>query len=284
MTPLYDAHNHFQDPWLEEYRDLLGDEMPRLRLKKAVVNGTLETDWPQVDDLARRYAWVLPSYGLHPWHVGQRSSQWLRDLRDFLVRDPRAVLGEIGLDRWILDGAATDDARLKGLRRASLGEQREVFAQQLALARELDRPATIHCLQAWGALEEELSPAQTPPRGFLLHAYGGSVELMKRFVDRGAYFSFNGYFLGDRHAAKREVFRSVPLDRLLVETDAPAMPLPEPRRAHTLPSMPDGTPVNHPGNIGVVYEGLAQIRGLSFDELASQVAANFLRLFGPSAL
>jgi TatD DNase family protein len=76
------------------------------------------------------------------------------------------------------------------------------------------------------------------------------------------------------------VFATLPADRLLVETDAPAMPLPQAWRTHKLPPAPDGSVVNHPGNIEAAYAGLAALRGLSVAELATQVDANFRRLFG----
>ena len=201
-------------------------------------------------------------------------------LRARLAAEPRAAVGEIGLDRWMLDRARPDDPRLAGLRRAPLEEQGEVFLKQLALAASEDRPVTIHCLQAYGALEGVLRHVSTPARGFLLHAYGGPAELVPVFAERGAYFSFNGAFLAERHAAKLEAFRRVPADRLLVETDAPAMPLPPERATHALPPAPDGSAVNHPANLAAAYGGLAELRGLTPPALAAQVEENFVRFFG----
>jgi TatD DNase family protein len=70
---------------------------------------------------------------------------------------------------------------------------------------------------------------------------------------------------------------------LLAETDAPAMPLPASYRAHELPGLADGNPINHPANIGGVYAGLAELRGISGEALSAQLEANFLRLFGGAA-
>jgi TatD DNase family protein len=125
-----------------------------------------------------------------------------------------------------------------------------------------------------------LRHVNTPARGFLLHAYGGPLEMMPKFAEHGAYFSFNGAFLDARHAAKREVFKKIPADRLLVETDAPAMPLPADRARFTLPPAPDGSPVNHPANLAATYAALAELRGVPLDALAAQVEENFLRFFG----
>lgn len=281
MTPLYDAHNHFQDDWLAPHRSQVDQDLRAIGLRCAVVNGTCEADWPVVAELARQHPWILPSYGLHPWDAGNRSSDWLARLREQLAADPRAAIGEIGLDRWILDSAKPDDPRLAGLRRAPLEEQGEVFLKQLALAATENRPVTIHCLQAFGALEGILRHVNTPACGFLLHAYGGPAEMVDTFAERGAYFSFNGAFLEPRHAAKRAAFQRVPADRLLVETDAPAMPLPAGHARFSLPAAPGGAPINHPANLAATYAALAELRGVTLETLAAQVQENFLRFFGP---
>lgn len=280
MTPVYhDAHNHLQDEWLAPHFDKIAGQLVTLGLHSAVANGTSEDDWARVSELSRQYAWILPSFGLHPWDVGNRSAAWLEKLTAILAAHPHAGVGEIGLDRWILDRAKPDDPRLTGLRRAPLPEQIEVFSAQLALAAHDNRPATIHCLEAWGALNDVLRIAKLPSRGFLLHAYSGPAEMIRGFADRGAYFSFNGAFLDDRHARHRETFKLVPRDRLLVETDAPAMPLPQPWRTYKLPPAPGGQTINHPGNIEAAYAGLAAQLGLSVNALANTVAKNFRQLF-----
>lgn len=279
MPPLYDAHNHLHDDWLAPHLDAIGADLRAIGLRRAVVNGTCEADWPAVASLAARFPWALPSYGLHPWDAGNRTEGWFDRLKALLAAEPRAAVGEIGLDRWILDRARPDDPRLTGLRRAPLEEQGEVFIKQLSFAAAENRPVTLHCLQAYGALEGLLRHVNTPARGFLLHAYGGPWEMVPVFADRGAYFSFNGAFLDPRHSAKLGVFKKIPADRLLVETDAPAMPLPADRARFTLPPATDGSPVNHPANLAATYAALADLRGVPLEELAAQVEENFLRLF-----
>ena len=289
MPSFFDAHNHLQDAWLVPSRARVWGDLARVPLRCAVVNGTEEKDWPEVARLgagcraaAERdplHFTLIASYGLHPWHVGNRTPQWRERLRSHLEADPHAGVGEIGLDRWMLDRAGPDDSRLAGLRRAPMAEQLEAFTWQFALATSLNRPATVHCLDAWGTLAGALRETPAPTRGFLLHAYGGSAALAREFAAHGAYFSFNGSFLGERQNAKREAFKLLPADRLLVETDAPAMPLPASRRTHELPDTADEKTVNHPANIGAAYSGLAEIRGVSVDALAAQVERNFAALF-----
>ncbi len=278
----YDAHLHLQDPALAPHEAAVGDRLLRIGLVEAVCNGTSPGDWDAVTTLARRHPWVRPAYGLHPWQAGNATQGWLDRLGDLLRANPAAVVGEIGLDRWILDSARPDDPRLAGLRRASLEIQEAALVAQLALAAHLNRVPTLHCLQAWDRLETILTrQASLPATGFLLHAFAGPPEKVVALLDRGAYFSFNGNFLAPRHARVREVFASLlPLDRILVETDAPSMSLPESLQKYALPVTADGRAAsNHPANVEVAYAALAELRGLPVAALADAVEENFRRLF-----
>ncbi len=284
---LFDAHNHLHDAWLAPHRAAVLADLRALPLGAAIVNGTGEDDWAEVaalaaaDEAGGASGRLWPSYGLHPWDVGNATPAWRDRLAATLGAARRPLVGEIGLDRWILDRARPDDPRLAGLRRAPPDEQKTALRWQLALAAEHGWPVTLHGLDAWGPLLEVLREGPRLPGGFLLHAYGGSAELAREFAALGAYFSFNGAFLEPRQTAKRAVFAGLPADRLLVETDAPAMPVPEERRTHALPPRADGTVVNHPGNLAAAYAGLAEIRGWAPAELRERVAENFVRLFGP---
>lgn len=277
---LYDAHNHLQDAWLEPHLDGITRDLKELGLTAAVVNGTHPDDWPRVAGLARRFPWVRPSYGLHPWQCGRRPPDWREQFETRLGAEPGAQVGEIGIDRWILESARPNDPRLADTARAPFDEQMEVFRWQLEWAGRHDRVATIHCLQAWGPLLEVLEEATRPSRGVLLHAYGGSGPMAARFARFGAYFSYSPSFLDPRNRRQQAVFRELPADRLLVETDAPAMPPPADRTAFPLPDAPGGGRVSSPANIASAYAGLADLRGVTEESLRSQVAENFRRLFG----
>lgn len=261
---MIDAHNHFHDARLAPRRAEWLADLARLGIERAVVNGTRENDWAAITAFAAGHAWALPSYGLHPWYVRERSSHWLGTLEDLLVQNLDAAVGEVGLDRWI-EGHEIDD-------------QSAVLRAQLALATKHQRAVTIHCLRAWGPLWDILREEPLPACGFLIHAYGGPWEMTRGFLDRGGYFSFNAYFLHEQKLAAREVFERLPADRLLVETDAPDMPPPEERNSHPLVG-PDAQPINHPANLMLAYTALAEIRGTSIEALSAQVRENFARLF-----
>ncbi len=263
-APLFDAHDHLHDARLLPWRAEFLAELPALGVCRAVVNGTREDDWPAVAALAAQVSWVLPSFGLHPWHVNGRSAEWRGTLRRFLDAHAGAGIGEIGLDRWI-EGH-------------DIAAQSECFHAQLAIATERNLPATIHCIRAWGALWDIIREGTVPARGFLLHAYGGPVEMVRGFLDRGAYFSFPASFLHERKSAQREIFRTLPADRILVETDAPDLGPPPEKNPRPLADE-HGKPLNHPANIVLAYDALAEIRSVTRSELAAEVAENFARLF-----
>ena len=262
----YDAHNHLQDARLKEQRTEILRAIEQEQVELMVVNGSRESDWGEVRELARSCPRVVPSFGYHPWYIRERSGHWLVRLREYLDQVPSAV-GEIGLDRWIKD--------------ADLPAQEEVFVAQLRLAAERNLPVSIHCLRAWGRLFELLRTEPRPRCGFLLHSYGGPVEMVESLAALGAYFSFPGYYLNERKERQRETFRQVPADRLLLETDAPDQPLPAGMVRYPMASDAGGRPVNHPANIGVVYERFAQWLGEPQERLTPRVEANFRRLFEP---
>ncbi|NBV23843.1 MAG: TatD family deoxyribonuclease [Proteobacteria bacterium] len=263
----YDAHNHLQDERFGGRQAELVAESRAVGVVQMVVNGSCESDWPQVAELARQFpGFVRPSFGYHPWYVGERTARWQEVLRGWLDRTPGAVVGEIGLDRW-----------KPGL---PYEGQEEVFLAQLGIAAERNLAASIHCLQTWGRLLELLRDHPRPTRGFVLHSYGGPVEMVVPLAKLGAYFSFPGYYMQDRKVRQRETFKSVPPDRLLIETDAPDQLLPDTANMHLLVDGRTGRPLNHPANLPAVYHFMAELRGISAVELAAQVEGNFLRLFG----
>ena len=311
---LFDAHNHLQDDRFAGRQDELVATAVRAGVERMLVNGTCQADWPLVADLHRQHSQVLPSFGCHPWYLGNRTPRWREELIRWLDLTPDAVIGEIGLDRWMLENperwrqqisrraairaAAVSSrsealgfsetlgvesaaaARMAARQPPSLTEQENAFLWQLALATERNLPVSLHCLQAFGRLHELLSKHPRPARGFLLHSYGGPVELVAPFAQLGAYFGFPGYFAHERKARQRETFRAVPTDRLLIETDAPDQLLPDALNEHPLTDPATGLTLNHPANLAAVYRFLAGCLGEPVESLAARVETNFTRLFG----
>lgn len=259
----YDAHNHLQDGRFDGRQKEIVADCEKNGVARMAVNGACESDWPQVLQLARENKIVLPSFGYHPWYLAERTPDWKKNLEKFLEAVPAAV-GEIGLDRW-----------KPGLPYAG---QEEIFVAQLKIAADRNLPVSIHCLQAWGRLHDLLKENHRPTCGFLLHSFGGPMEMVPAFVKLGAYFSFPGYFLHERKLKQRATFQKIPRERLLIETDAPDQLLPAEKILFPLTDK-NGEPLNHPANVVSVYRGLAEFLGEPLESLASQTEGNFLRLF-----
>ncbi|MBK1830473.1 TatD family hydrolase [Verrucomicrobiaceae bacterium R5-34] len=248
-----DAHLHLQDARFDTVRDRVVAEMLEAGITRCVVNGTCPADWPKVAELAAQYPdLIIPSFGLHPWK--KPTADWHSQLLHFLDTTPNAFLGECGLDRWIKD--------------YDLDLQTETFTAQLEIAAERNLPLSIHCLKSWGPLIKILESIRLPERGFLLHSYGGSAELVPRLAALGSYFSFSGYFLQERKAKVLNAFRSVPSNRLLMETDAPDMLPPEHIITHPLPH-----DLNHPANLVSITKAASEHLDTSL------ISSNFYRFF-----
>ena len=266
-----DAHLHLQDPRITDIDSVIAN-MRKSGVTRCVVNGTSPDDWEKVRLLASSHSdLVIPSYGLHPWKV-PCSNNWKPLLIKYLEESNSPCIGECGLDRWIQD--------------FDIITQEKAFKHQLNLATEFNAPITIHILKAWGWFLEILRERQresnrttlASSRGFLLHSYNGPSELIPELVAAGAYFSFSGYFLHAKKVKAIDTFRHLPINRLLVETDAPDMLPPSKVITHPMISK-NSNEINHPANLGSIYHHLAESLNLSIEDLTKQVTANFTQFF-----
>jgi TatD DNase family protein len=206
--------------------------------------------------VAERYEGVYASVGVHPHDARLYDEAAERLLLEF-IRGRRVVaVGEIGLD-YHYDNSPRD-------------VQREVFARQLRLARAEGLPVIIHSRDAD---EETLEILRTEyegtERGGVMHCFGGGPALAEGALALGFYISFAGNVTFKKADALREVARTVPLERLLVETDCPYL-APVPHRGRR----------NEPAYVVETARFLAELRGVRDEELGRTTSENFLRLFG----
>lgn len=272
---LHDAHLHLQDPRLQKALQEaevkgtppLAGSLETAPIAVRLTNGTSPDDWEAVARLVATPAGGtrrLAAYGVHPWKVDPLPADWEAQLRKHLAGGAASV-GEIGLDHWI----EPRDERL----------QVEVLEKQFALSREFALPPTLHCLRAWGLLMDILQAAGLPGRGFLVHGFGGSREVLFQLLDLGGYVSFSAYAADPKRRRMREAARACPADRLLVETDAPDMVPSESVTRFPLRDR-EGRRLHHPEELRTAYAFLAGLRGEDPEDLAVRVEANFQWLFG----
>lgn len=251
---MIDAHCHLQD-------DRLNGRLPEIiaRAKSAgvlhvVCCGTSQRDWPRLQAIFSEYPDVIiPSFGLHPWYIHDRSQNWLKDLESFL-RDVPAAVGEIGLDYALED---FDPA-----------EQSAVFAAQVELAQRYHRPVSIHCRKAWDALVAVLERYGTFACGGIIHSFSGTAEMIPRLAALGLSFSFSGSVTRSGNKKGRKSLCAVPPDRLLVETDSPNM----------APAGVEG--LTEPAHLGLVVKSIASQLNKPEGEIAEITAGNARRIFG----
>lgn len=256
---LFDTHCHLQDERLRDGLDRVMDRARQAGVTGFVCCGVTEEDWPEVRRIAGRYDGVVPAYGLHPWYLGKRSGGWRDELRACLESDPRAAVGEIGLDH------AIDSDTFAG--------QEEVFRAQMAVAAELGRPVSIHCRKAWAALLEVLDELPELPPGVVVHSFSGSRELVEQLADKGVHFSFSGSITLSGNKRAHRTVPHVPAERLLIETDAPDIPpVIDGRRDYEHP--------NEPSLLVHILDRVAELRGAGREEIAGLTTRNAERLFG----
>lgn len=284
---LFDAHCHLQDPRISTVaQDVICTAMESGVVRFAV-NGVSEKDWRVVKQMGEQYPSVIPCFGLHPWYVADRSPEWLASLKELFASTPSAAVGEIGLDKG---------SHGKNI---EFSEQGEVFRQQLELAKELERPVSIHCVRAYGELLEIMQSSGPFPAGVILHSFMGSAEMVPEFTNLGSYFSFSGFLTSMKKEKAKKMIKSVPIERILFESDAPdALPksnidsslllLVDNSTAHghqsveglaTTASSNANKELNHPANIRTVLNYVATLLEVSEEELAEASYQNAMRLF-----
>jgi TatD DNase family protein len=259
----HDAHCHLYDVRLKPALDPDPFAEVDVPIAAQVVNGTHPDDWSVIRKLEPfRTAILLKAYGVHPWRLNDLPDDWEAQLKDYLASGAVSV-GEIGLDNWV----EPRDERL----------QRDVFMRQLQIASETGLPPSIHCVRAYGQLIDCLRAGPDLPKGFLAHGFGGSKEVLYQLLDLGGYVSFSAYGAHPGRKRIRDAVRACPADRLLAETDAPDMV--PPKDVCQYPLSDTKGRLHHPLEIETAYAQLAEWRGEPLDDLATQVAGNFNRLF-----
>ncbi|MFM7035289.1 MAG: TatD family hydrolase [Planctomycetia bacterium] len=251
----YDSHCHL-DPM--RYGDHLAQVLARARaagVTGMAVIGTRAADSEAAADLASREPGLVAAAGIHPNDVADvTGDEWDRVVR--LVSSGRArAVGETGLD-WYRDIAPRH-------------LQRDFFDRHLRLAQETRRPVVIHTRESIRDVLDMLHEAiARGPLVALLHSFTGTAPEAEEAVAMGCYLGFAGMVTFRSSADLREVARTVPLDRLLIETDSPFLS-PEPCRGRR----------NEPANVVHTARCLALARGESLEVLAAATTANALRVF-----
>ena len=249
---IFDSHAHYDDGAFDNDREALLAALPDSGVVGVICPGTGIASSQACIDMAQKHPYIRAAVGIHPSDLGHLPEDYIAQLRRLCTAAEVVAVGEIGLDYHY-------DTSPRTLQRA-------VFEAQLQLAKELDLPVIVHDREAHEDVLHLLSTYR--PRG-VVHCFSGSVETMRETVALGMYIGLGGAVTFKNAKKPLEVAAAVPADRLLLETDAPYM-TPVPYRGRR----------NDSAYIAQTAAGIAQVRGISADDLCRQAAHNTRVLFG----
>jgi len=253
MLKLFDTHAHLNDEAFDADREAVIESLAEYGVDRVI---DVACDVRTVDktiELLEKYPFIYGTAGMHPHDASAMDNSLMDRLKQVLSLKKMLALGEIGLD-YHYDFSPRE-------------VQRKWFAEQLELARELDMPVTLHIREAFGDCMDILKAHKNGLRG-VMHCYSGSVETAYECLDLGLAFSFGGAVTFKNAKKPIEVIEKLPLESILLETDCPYM-TPVPYRGKR----------NDPSFIGLVAERIAEVKGMSAEELSEVTFNNANRVF-----
>lgn len=205
---LIDSHVHTDDVRLEEDLDAVLDAARAQNIAAQVIPATTRSRWPTIKSLCDEHADLHPCYGLHPCFTSEHTKDDIQSLPYWLGREAAVAVGECGLDY----------AR----HNMNKADQQGLFAAQLALAREFDLPIVIHAVRA---VEDVIRMIRASGQhSGMVHSFNGSEQQAFRLIDLGYHLGFGGAVSYPRANRLRTLISKLPLDAMLLETDAPDQP------------------------------------------------------------
>ncbi len=253
MYQLVDSHVHLDDRAFAGDRETVIERARRAGVGTMVVPAVDAGSWPKIRDLCVHHAGVYPAYGLHPMFLSQHAPEHVDALSSWLNENRPVAVGEIGLD-FHVDGF-------------DLELQRHYFASQLQLAREHDLPVIVH---ARGALEEiTLTLRRSGRLRGVVHSFSGSEQQARQLWDLGFHLGIGGPVTYERAQRLRRIVAQMPIEFLLLESDAPD----QPGAAHRGER-------NEPAHVAELLRCIAALRGEPETDIATATSANARRLFG----
>jgi TatD DNase family protein len=254
MSALYDSHCHLDAPEFDQDREAAILRAQAAGVRWQLIPAVDRAGWPALKALCAAHPGLRPAYGLHPMFLDRHDPADLDELSHWLADPGTAAVGECGLDYFV---PGLDPAR-----------QQRYFHRQLELAREFDLPVVLHARRA----VDDVIAALRRIGGLrgVVHSWSGSQVQAEALFAMGFCLGIGGPVTFDRAQRLRRTVATMPLDLLLLETDAPDQPGAL-RRGQR----------NEPAFLGEVLETVASLRGVAPETVAAATAANARRLFGP---
>ncbi|NHM33480.1 TatD family hydrolase [Neobacillus terrae] len=252
---LFDTHVHLND---EQYKEDLEEVIARAQEMGVSEMTVVGFDRPTIKkamELAEKYEFIYACVGWHPVDAIDMTEEDLKWIEELTSHPKVVAIGEMGLDyHW--------DKSPKDI-------QKEVFRKQIRLAKKVKLPIVIHNREATADIVEILKEEGAEEVGGIMHCFSGSVETAKECVEMNFYISLGGPVTFKNAKKPKEVADEVPLEKLLIETDCPYL-APHPYRGKR----------NEPGYVRLVAEQIADIKGISLEEVANVTTRNAREIFG----
>ena len=249
---LVDSHSHFDAPEFDGDRDAALARARAAGVTRQVVPAVAASSWPKLREVCAQDAGLFAAYGLHPMYLSEHRPAHLEDLRTWIEREKPVAVGECGLD-FFVEGLDAET-------------QQQYFDGQLRLAREFDLPVIVHARRAVDAVIASIRRIGGL-RG-VVHSFSGSPEQARQLWQLGFLIGLGGPVTYERANRLRALARTMPLDYLLLETDAPDQPDAGIRGQR-----------NEPARLPVVRDVIAGLRGITADEVSQATTRNAERLF-----
>lgn len=244
---LIDTHCHLDAAEFDVDRDEVVAAAAKAGVGVIVVPAVGRENFGAVASLRRNYSGCVAAYGIHPMYVNRAREEDLDVLRQLVARDPIVAVGEIGLDRFV---EGRDDVR-----------QAFYFTEQLSIARAANLPVLLHVRRAIDQVLKQLRRIRVP--GGIAHAFNGSRQQADEFIKLGFKLGFGGAMTYPRATRIRELAASLPLEAIVLETDAPDI-APEWRSGQR----------NSPEQLSRIAGLLAELRGISLVAVSAATTAN----------
>ncbi|MCC9090553.1 MULTISPECIES: TatD family hydrolase [Bacillus] len=251
---LFDTHAHLN---AEQYNEDLEQVIERAKsekVEKIVVVGFDRSTITRAMELIEEYDFIYAAIGWHPVDAIDMTDEDLAWIKELSQHEKVVAIGEMGLD-YYWDKSPKD-------------VQKEVFRRQIALAKEVNLPIIIHNRDATEDVVTILKEEGAAEVGGIMHCFTGSLEIAKACMDMNFYISFGGPVTFKNAKKPKEVVKDIPSDRLLIETDCPYL-TPAPFRGKR----------NEPSYVKYIAEQIAELREISFEELAELTTENAKKVF-----
>ena len=250
---LFDSHSHFDAPEFDADRNAVLARAHAAGVTRQIVPAVSAAAWPKLREICAAHAGLYAAYGLHPMYLPEHHPEHLIALRDWIERERPVAVGECGLDFFV-----------EGL---DAGQQSLYFEGQLRLARDFELPVIVHARRAVDAVMAAIRRFG-PLRG-VVHSFSGSADQARRLHALGFLIGLGGPVTYARANRLRTLAASLPIECLLLETDAPDQPDSGHRGQR-----------NEPARLTTVCDTIAALRDIAPEAVARATTANAERLFG----